>query len=120
MLNEPTMEKLLTLRLNALAAAWTEQQRSPDSNSLCFDERLGLLVDAEWIAREQRKLAKRLRAAKLRYPASIEDVDFKHPRGLDRQQVLSLGNCGFVHNRHNLVITGPTEPATYCYASLSI
>ena len=47
MLNEPTMEKLMTLRLNAQAAAWTEQQRSPDSNSLCFDERLALLVDAE-------------------------------------------------------------------------
>ena len=51
MLNEPTMEKLMTLRLNALAAAWTEQQQSPDSSSLCFDERLALLVDAEWLDR---------------------------------------------------------------------
>ena len=50
----------------------------------------------------------RLRAAKLRYPASLEDVDFKHPRGLDRQQVLSLGNCGFIQQRHNLLIIGPT------------
>jgi DNA replication protein DnaC len=49
-----------------------------------------------------------LRKAKLRYPASLEDVDFKHPRALDRQQVLSLGNCGFIQSRHNLLITGPT------------
>jgi DNA replication protein DnaC len=49
-----------------------------------------------------------LRSARLRYPASLEDVNFKHPRGLDRQQVLSLGDCGFIKSRHNLVITGPT------------
>jgi DNA replication protein DnaC len=59
-------------------------------------------------AREQRKLTRRLQVAKLRYPASLEDVDFKHPRGLDRQQVFSLGNCGWIQNHHNLLITGPT------------
>jgi DNA replication protein DnaC len=82
--------------------------RSSECARLSFDERLGLLVDSEWTAREQRKLKRRLRAAKMRYAASVEDIDFKHPRGLDRQQALSLGNCGWIQNRHNLLITGPT------------
>lgn len=81
---------------------------SSQHSGLSFDERLGLMVDAEWDHRETRKVTRRLKAAKLRYSASLENVDFKHPRGLDRQVVLSLGNCGFVENRHNLVITGPT------------
>jgi hypothetical protein len=64
------------------------------------------------LAREQKRLTARLHAAKLRYPASLEDIAFKHPRGLDRQVVLSLANCGFVQNRHNLVITGPPASAS--------
>jgi DNA replication protein DnaC len=108
MLIEQTLEKMHVMKLSGMADGLRQQLGSAQHATLAFDERLGLLVDAEWTAREQRKLTKRLRAAKLRYPASIEDVDFKHPRGLDRQQVLSLGNCGFVHSRHNLVITGPT------------
>ena len=108
MLIEQTLEKMNVMKLSGMAEGLRQQLGSPEHVRLAFDDRLGLLVDAEWIAREQRKLAKRLRAAKLRYPASIEDVDFKHPRGLDRQQVLSLSNGGCVQSRHNLVITGPT------------
>jgi DNA replication protein DnaC len=108
MLIEQTLEKMNAMKLSGMADALRQQRGSPEHTKLSFDERLGLLVDAEWTAREQRKLTKRLRAAKLRYPASVEDIDFKHPRGLDRQQVLSLANGGFVQNRHNLVITGPT------------
>jgi DNA replication protein DnaC len=109
MLIEQTLDKMHVMKLSGMAEALKQQQLgSTEHAQLSFDERLGLLVDAEWTAREQRKLSKRLRAAKLRYAASLEDVDFKHPRTLDRQQVLSLGNCGFVEHRHNLVITGPT------------
>jgi DNA replication protein DnaC len=108
MLIEQTQEKLTAMKLSGMAEALRQQLGSSESTRLSFEERLGLLVDAEWIARERRKLDRRLRSAKLRYPASLEDVDFKHPRGLDRQQVLSLSNCGFVQSRHNLLITGPT------------
>jgi DNA replication protein DnaC len=108
MLIEQTMEKMNAMKLSGMAESLRQQLGSAQHAKLAFDDRLGLLVDAEWAAREQRKLSKRLKAAKLRYDASIEDVDFKHPRGLDRQQVLSLANCGFVQKRHNLVITGPT------------
>jgi DNA replication protein DnaC len=108
MLIEQTQEKLNAMKLSGMAEALRQQIASRECARLSFEERLGLLVDSEWIARERRKLDRRLHSAKLRYPASLEDVDFKHPRGLDRQQVLSLGNCGFVQNRHNLLITGPT------------
>jgi DNA replication protein DnaC len=96
------------MKLSGMSEAFQQQLASTECARLSFDERLGLLVDSEWTAREQRKLKRRLRSAKMRYAASVEDIDFKHPRGLDRQQVLSLGNCGWIQSRHNLLITGPT------------
>jgi DNA replication protein DnaC len=108
MLIEQTLEKMNAMKLSGMAEALKQQAGAREHAQLSFDERIGLLIDAEWTAREHRKLAKRLRSAKLRYAASLEDVDFKHPRALDRQQVLSLGNCGFVEHRHNLLIIGPT------------
>lgn len=108
MLMEQTLDKMNAMKLSGMADAVKQQLGSGEHARLSFEERLGLLVDSEWTAREQRKLTKRLRSAKLRYAASIEDIDFKHPRALDRQQVLSLSNCGFIQSRHNLLITGPT------------
>jgi DNA replication protein DnaC len=108
MLIEQTLEKMNAMKLVGMTEALRQQLGSAQHGKLSFDDRLGLLVEAEWLAREQKRLKTRLHAAKLRYAASLEDVDFKHPRKLDRQVVLSLGNCGFVQNRHNLVITGPT------------
>jgi DNA replication protein DnaC len=108
MLTQQTVEKMNAMKLSGMAEAFQQQLSSSECTRLSFDERLGLLVDSEWTIREQRKLKRRLRAAKMRYAACIEDVDFKHPRSLDRQQVLSLGNCGWIQSRHNLLITGPT------------
>jgi DNA replication protein DnaC len=108
MLSQQTLDKMNAMKLTGLADAFQQQLGSGEHARLGFEERLGLLVDAEWTAREQRKLKRRLRSAKLRYPASLEDVDFKHPRGLNRQQVLSLGNGDWIQSHHNLLITGPT------------
>ena len=108
MLIEQTLDKMNAMKLFGMAEALRQQLGSSESAKLSFEERMGLLTDSEWMTREQRKLKRRLRAAKLRYAASLEDVDFKHPRHLDRQQVLSLGTCSFVQNHNNLVITGPT------------
>ena len=120
MLTHPTIEKLQALHLHAMATAFDQQRSSSQYAELSFEDRLGLLVETEWTAREQRKLTQRLRTAKLRYPASLEDVDFATPRGLQRDVVLSLGTGGWIRDHTNLLITGPTEPATYCYASLSL
>ena len=109
MLMEQTLEKMNQMKLSAMVEALQQQRRSNQYTDLGFEERLGLLVDEEWTAREHRKLTRRLRAAKLRdATASLENVDFKHRRRLDRSQVLALGSCGWIQDRHNLLITGPT------------
>ena len=108
MLNEATLDKMQAMKMADMAEAFTQQLRSSDYSELSFEERVGLMIDCEWTAREQRKLSRRLRAAKLRYPASLEDVDFQAPRKLKRQQVLALGSCSWIQERHNLILTGPT------------
>ena len=96
MLIEQTLEKLTAMKLGAMAAAVQQQLGSDEATALSFEDRLGVLVDTEWTAREQRKLTRRLRAAKLRYAASLEAVDFTHPRRLKRQQVVSLGSGAWI------------------------
>lgn len=109
MLNEPTLDKLKELRLGAFAEAWLAQQADPESASLGFDERLGLLVDAEWSARHNKRLARNLREAKLKFPnACIEDVDFPPRRQLDKTVVRQLATCKWIENRQSIVITGAT------------
>ena len=108
MLTHPTIEKLHAMHLTAMAQALDQQRSSSQHAELSFEDRFGLLVDAEWTAREQRRLAQRLRQAKLRYPACLEDVDFTMPRGLAREVVLTLGTGGWIRDQHNLLITGPT------------
>jgi DNA replication protein DnaC len=94
--------------LTGMAKALTEQMEMQDLNSLTFDERLGLMVDREMLDREDRRLATRLRKAKLRVPACMEDIDFRHKRGLDKSLVMSLAGCQWIKGRQNLIITGPT------------
>ena len=96
MLIEQTLEKMNAMKLSGMAESLKQQLSSSQHSALSFDERLGLMVDTELDYREKRKVTSRLKAAKLRYSASLENVDFKHPRGLDRQVLLSLGNCGYV------------------------
>ena len=108
MLTHPTIEQLHAMHLAAMAQAFDQQRGSPQHAALPFDDRFGLLVDAEWTAREQRRLTQRLRNARLRYPASLEDVDFTTPRGLPRDVVLSLGTGTWIREHHNLLLTGPT------------
>ena len=78
MLIEQTLDKLNTMKLGAMADACQQQIQTDEAAALGFEERFGLLVDAEWTAREQRKLQRRLRTAKLRHPATLEAVDFTH------------------------------------------
>ncbi|TDJ08243.1 MAG: hypothetical protein E2O71_05185 [Deltaproteobacteria bacterium] len=88
MLTQQTVEKMHGMKLSAMAEAFEQQLGSGAHATLSFEERVGLLIDCEWTAREQRTLTRRLRAATPRYTAaSLENVDFTHPRGLHRQQV---------------------------------
>ena len=108
MLEHPTLDKLASLRLVGMLAALSEQIANPEYAKLSFEERLGLLVDREVIHRQNRQMALRMKRAMLRQDASIEDIDFRQPRGLDRSVVLSLSSCQWLKNRRNCLITGPT------------
>ena len=108
MLLHPTLEKLNTLRFTGMAAALDEQMQMNSLADMSFEERLGLLLDREITARETRRLQTRLRAAKLRQDGCIEDIDFRHPRGLDKSLALRLASCDWIRERNNLIITGPT------------
>jgi DNA replication protein DnaC len=88
--------------------ALVEQRQMPEIATLTFEERLGLLVDRERTAREERRLTTRLRQAKLRQPACLEDLDYRQSRGLDKSLMTTLATCQWIRDRHNVLITGPT------------
>jgi len=109
MLNEETHNKLTSMKLYGLAAAfqgYLEQARGADE--LSFDERFGIFVDREWKDRQDRRLTNRLKGAKLREPACLEDVDYRHPRGLDRSVMQRLTTCQWVKNHEAVLLTGAT------------
>jgi DNA replication protein DnaC len=108
MLKHPIVEVLFSLRLNGMARAFEEQLAMPDLASLSFEDRFGLLVEREATERRSRRLRNRLRAAKLRQNACVEDLDLRRQRGLDRAVVLDLASCEWVRQHHNVLITGPT------------
>ena len=108
MLTHPTLDKLKALKCTGMAAALTDQMAMANIHELSFDERLGLLVDREAAERESRRLTSRLRRARLRHNAALEDIDWQSPRGLDRGLIQSLAACQWVRERLNIVIAGPT------------
>jgi DNA replication protein DnaC len=108
MLIHPTAERLRGLGLAAMAEAFLELQSTPAAAELSREEWLGLLVDREATSRENKRLARRLREAKLRQAAVIEDTDFRTPRGLDRALFLKLAGCGWIREHQHVLIGGPT------------
>lgn len=108
MLIHPTLDKLRTMKFTGMQRALIQQMESPECQGLSFDERFGMLVDCEYTERENRRLKTRLRKAKLRQSAAVEDIDYRHPRGLDKSLMLSLATCQWIREHHNCIITGPT------------
>jgi len=108
MLTQQTLEKLHQLKLTGMAQAFEHQLAQPQAQELAFEQRLGLLVDQEILMRENRRLNRLLKAAKLRTNACVEDIDYRHPRGIDRAYMSSLISCQWIHQRLNLCITGST------------
>ena len=109
MLREPTVEKLQALKLHAMAQAWSEQQQTAELTSLAFDERFALLVEAEWLARENKRLGRALRDAKLKLTqACVEAIDFPARRELDKALVRQLATCRWVHEHQNVIVVGAT------------
>ena len=108
MLTHPTLQSLKSMKLEGMAQALQEQLDSGQVKELAFEERLGLLVDREATHRDNKGFNRRLTRAKLKQNASLEDLDYSHPRKLDAVLVRSLAACDWVRERHNLIITGPT------------
>lgn len=109
MMNHDTMDKLKELKLHGLLAAWIDQQARADFASLGFDERLGLLVDAEWLSRLNAKLKRNTKEARLRLgSACLEDLDYDEARGIDRALIRELATCGWVLRKQGIVVCGAT------------
>jgi len=120
MLSNATIDGLKALRLHAMAAALAEQDQQASYTGLGFDERLGLLVDRELADRASRRIQRSLKTARLRLPATVEDIDFRHPRGLDRARILDLAQAHWAEHRRAIVITGPTGAGkTYLACALA-
>jgi hypothetical protein len=97
-----------------MADAFREQAETTGASQLSFEERFGLLVDRQWDWKQSRALTRRLQLAKFKERAVIEDIDYQHPRGLDRKLVRTLATSEWVRQRHNLLFIGPTDPTTFC------
>jgi DNA replication protein DnaC len=106
MLNQHTLDKLHALRLTGMAAAFEQQLAQPAVQELSFEERFALLLDQEILYRDNRRLARLLKAAKLRVGACVEDIDYRHPRGIDRPFMSTLASCQWIERHQNLAITG--------------
>ena len=109
MLSNNTVGKLHEMKLSVMAKTFREQLENPDMDSLSFEERFGLLVDAEWSARKTNRLKRLIRNANYEIPgACIEDIEYHSDRKLDRAQITRLGTCQYIEECHNIIILGAT------------
>jgi DNA replication protein DnaC len=106
MLAHPTLEQLHALGLHGMAKGFKELEHNPEARGLDHAEWLGLILEYETTLRRQKRFETRTRTARLRHPASVEDVDYHSPRGLDRALFLKLAACDWLAERRNLLITG--------------
>lgn len=108
MLKQHTRGQLQALKLTGMLDALDQQHNQPATHDLAFEERFALLVDREVLYRENRRLARLLKAAKLRVDACIEEIDYRHPRGLQKSRMAQLASLDWIRQSLNLCVTGPT------------
>jgi DNA replication protein DnaC len=108
MLNEQTFDKLYAMKLIGMAEGFKEQLEQPSFRDLSFEERLGMLVERQWSWKENKRLNRLLKDAKLKLQACLEDIDYKTPRGLEKSLIMSLASCNWIRKHQNLLISGPT------------
>jgi DNA replication protein DnaC len=107
-MSEETIRQLTEMRLFEFANGFSEYLESADQEDLTFEERLSLMVDREWTDRQERRLKRRLKSGRLREEACVEDINYRHPRGLDKSVMKRLAACKWVKNAENIIFTGKT------------
>ena len=109
MLDNNTVSKLREMKMSIMATAFQRQLNEKGASALSYEERVGLLVDAEWTARKNNRLKRLIRNAGFSVPeACVEDIEYHHDRQLDKALIVRLGTCNFVEEHHNVIILGAT------------
>lgn len=120
MLMEQTFEKLSAMNLVGMIEALKDQMNKPDVADLAFEERFGMLVDCQYLWRENRRMKRLLKNARLKLSACMEDIDYRTPRGIDKPVILSLASCEWIRSHQNVIIVGPTGSGkTYLSCALA-
>ncbi len=108
MLDKATINQLHELRLHTMAAILSDQEMDPKMQELPFDERLGMLVEAEWMKRRERKINRLVQQAQFRFPAVLEDIDYEGKQGISKADILRLNECTYLRRKQNIIISGLT------------
>lgn len=108
MLTDQTLTKLQDMKMDGMLAACERLRNDPAACELSFDERFAMLVDSEWVHQQNRALGRRLGYARLKQQASIENIDWRAPRGLKREVIEQLSSCAWIRYGQNCIITGAT------------
>jgi DNA replication protein DnaC len=109
MLKETTITKLYDMKLGVMARAFNDQCKDPNLSIMAFEERLGLMVDAEWTTRKNNRLLRLIKDANYDIPnACVEDIEYHSDRNLDKAQIQRLAGCEYINERHNIIILGAT------------
>lgn len=122
MLNKTTINKLNDMRLRSMADSLLEQMKTPSFATLSFEERFGLIIDAEWSRRKNKHLDRLIKKASLKFPhACVEDIEYHPDRQLDQAQILRLSTCNYIHDKHNVILMGASGAGkTYIGCALGI
>jgi DNA replication protein DnaC len=114
MLNKTTINHLHDLHLSAMAAKLVEIQDRTENDTLSFDERLALLVDAQWLSKQTKKINRLLVQAAFRFPAAIEDIDYQGKHGIAKQDIQRLAEGEYLRRKRNILLSGPTGVGKTC------
>jgi DNA replication protein DnaC len=108
MIPQQTTDQLYLLKLTVMAEAYKEQQVNPLFDTLSFDERFGILVDAELAARNNKHIEYLIKKAGMKINAAVEEIEYGKGRNLDKSMILKLTTCSWIKNSLNVIITGKT------------
>jgi len=122
MINQPTIDKLHTMRLRAMADAFTSQDGDKSYDGLSFNDRFGMIVDTEYQKRRSNKLQKAIKNATFRYPdACIENIEYHADRNLDKSQLLQLSTCNYIRDKNHIILEGISgNGKTYLACALGV